>query len=635
MSGQHFHESTSSFSIDDDASNASQTHLIEQDEDNEKEENVRRVRFSVVEEFEYEKPDYTEDEIADLWYTMPEMVDLVKLELQLCEDNNKKAGRCWRGLEHMKGGVDNRAERVSEICDGILDAYDELSYDSDAFATESDRDEALRSECRALTRDDRKRAYKYGLRDASIAESIFKEDEEKKSRRSSANSNNSNSKSKSSSSPASRSGRKPSPRDKRRVKRSRSNHSHVSDDAKEQQRQRSESPTRGDKSDVAAETSSKKKNSSTHGGPCKLSATKNQRPRTSGMSSALQTSLLLVIMLVGISCQSFSADAFVVAPNVYYSPASVAPSSSMTSLAAMPILEDVLYNAQSAASDLASMSLSGDPANLFSSMPIMYAAGLLTSFSPCVWGLLPLTMSYISQAAGEREDQQAALPTLAFAAGLAAVFCTLGVVVATLGGVFGGTVGNSIWLPIASNGICFIMGMQLLGFVKVALPSFLQTSAGVVSTTSSSNEPILLDGTGQILASEDKKKGSSNQASLFRTFLLGGSSALVASPCATPVLTSILAYVASAQNAGIGATLLLGYTLGYSTPLLLVASTGGQALVNLRSMGSSNGSGNMYSKIAPWVTPLTGGVLLWYGTNGLLVALFGDPSLMGLAPVLE
>lgn len=310
--------------------------------------------------------------------------------------------------------------------------------------------------------------------------------------------------------------------------------------------------------------------------------------------------------------------------------------SKSSALKAAPFdVAELLYSAQSAASDMANLSLE-DPSNLFASMPIMYGAGLLTSFSPCVWGLLPLTMSYISQAAGEREDQQAALPTLAFAAGLAAVFCTLGVAVATLGGVFGGTVGNSIWLPIASNGICFIMGMQLLGFIQVALPAFFQTGSSKVVSAPAGDGPILLDGTGQILAVEgdsDQKK----QASLFRTFLLGGSSALVASPCATPVLTSILAYVASAHNALLGATLLLGYTLGYSTPLLLVASTGGQALVQLKQLGKSeDGSGgNFYSIIGPWVTPLTGGVLLWYGTSGLLLALFGDPSLAGLAPILE
>jgi cytochrome c-type biogenesis protein len=117
---------------------------------------------------------------------------------------------------------------------------------------------------------------------------------------------------------------------------------------------------------------------------------------------------------------------------------------------------------------------------------------------------------------------------------------------------------------------------------------------------------------------------------LLRTFFLGGSSALVASPCATPVLTSILAFVASSKSPLLGAALLFGYTLGYSTPLLLVASTGGQALAKLRQSNSG-----IYGKIAPWVTPFTAGILLWYGTDGMLTTILGDPSLAGLAPVIE
>jgi cytochrome c-type biogenesis protein len=288
--------------------------------------------------------------------------------------------------------------------------------------------------------------------------------------------------------------------------------------------------------------------------------------------------------------------------------------------------EDIVFNAQSAGNNLAVVSL-GDPTNLLTSLPIMYAAGLLTSFSPCVWGLLPLTMSYISTAAGEREDQQTTLPTLAFAAGLAVVFCTLGVTAVELGGVFGSSSNTNAILPILSNGICMVMGLQLLGLVELPSLDVLSPKGG--GSSRNTDEPILLDATGRII--DNKRKGA-EEGSLFRTFLLGGSSALVSSPCATPVLTSILAFVASAQNPALGAFLLLGYTLGYSTPLLLVASTGGKALVNLRQ---TDGKAGFYAKIAPWVTPLTAGVLLWYGTDGLLTSVFGDPSMAGLAAVLE
>lgn len=293
--------------------------------------------------------------------------------------------------------------------------------------------------------------------------------------------------------------------------------------------------------------------------------------------------------------------------------------------------EDVLFNAQSTASSLASISLD-DPSNLVSSVPIMYGAGLLTAFSPCVWGLLPLTISYISTAAGEREDKKILLPTLSFAFGLASVFCSLGLVAASVGGAVYGNSGNTnILLPIVSNAICCVMAFQLLELVELPLPALNGPSSSASKRTSnSSNEPILIDGSGKILSKNDSSTSSQDeQGSLFRTFLLGGSSALVASPCATPVLTSILAFVASSSNPLLGGFLLLFYTLGYSTPLLVTAATGGKALVGLKEMGGKDET-SFYGKIGPWVTPFTAGILLWYGTNGLLTAILGDPSLAGL-----
>jgi cytochrome c-type biogenesis protein len=253
--------------------------------------------------------------------------------------------------------------------------------------------------------------------------------------------------------------------------------------------------------------------------------------------------------------------------------------------------------------------------------------------------LLPLTLTYISQAAGERADKRATLPTVMFALGLASVFCTLGVAAAKLGGVLGGassasssSPGLGLVLPVLSNAVCLLMGLQLLDLIQIPFLS-LDFARKRARTSSSSSEPILIDGTGRIMSSQEESDGDSNGGSLLRVFLLGGSSALVASPCATPVLTSILAFVAgsSDQSAVLGALLLLVYTLGYSTPLLWIAGTGGQALARLRDENEGGGSSSArFGAVSQWVTPLTAGILLWYGTTGMLTAVFGDPSLAGM-----
>ncbi len=316
-------------------------------------------------------------------------------------------------------------------------------------------------------------------------------------------------------------------------------------------------------------------------------------------------------------------------------------------------MEDIIYQAQSTASKLASISINSSSVSSTSvtSLAVLYFAGLLTSFSPCSLGLLPLTVSYISNAAGERADKAVLFPTIFFALGLASVFCGLGLSVAFLGGVFGSSsssIGN-ILLAMFGSGVSIAMGLQLLELVNIPLPSieigsFSSSSAtvgmqgdGNINCSDGVCTQISYDESGAIMAvstddditSPSNGQGSNNSNSLFRTFLLGGSSALVASPCATPVLTSILGFVAASRDPVLGATLLLTYTIGYSTPLLVIGASGGQALANAQVAASSEEE-SLLAKIGPLVNPLTASILIWYGTNGFLQALFGDPSMIGV-----
>jgi len=216
------------------------------------------------------------------------------------------------------------------------------------------------------------------------------------------------------------------------------------------------------------------------------------------------------------------------------------------------------------------------------------------------------------------------------------------------------------------------MGLQLLELIRIPLPSldfkwrnavmFESRGVSTAGGGGTKNTGSLFDETGGLLlenlqsnsniqdtsnayGDDDRCTGPSERtdeiAALIRMFLLGGTSALVASPCATPVLASLLAYLASVssssenvQSLGTvwnGASWMLSYTLGYSTLLLVAGATGGQALVNLRKARDSGTTGALWQ----WITPLTGGVLIAFGMNGLLVALLGDPSLSALAPILE
>mmetsp|Transcript_35904 Transcript_35904/g.75590 ORF Transcript_35904/g.75590 Transcript_35904/m.75590 type:complete len:412 (+) Transcript_35904:161-1396(+) len=337
-------------------------------------------------------------------------------------------------------------------------------------------------------------------------------------------------------------------------------------------------------------------------------------------------------------------------------------------------LEDIVFSAQNAGSSLANTVISsGSSGADAGSLLVLYAAGLVTSFSPCSLGLLPITVSYITTAAQERKDKETILPTLAFAAGLALVFTALGVSASAIGGVFGSTGGGSangedaftsLILAAISSLISVLMGLQLLELIRIPLPSLdfkwrsaLAFDSGRGSGANTGGGSLFDENGGLILDNlQSSQEGNAGEgedgtaeeetnelAALIRTFLLGGTSALVASPCATPVLASLLAYLATvstdASSSGDiwkGASWMLSYTLGYSTPLLAVGATGGQALVNLQKAKADSGEGfNLGATLGQWITPLTGGVLITFGMNGFLIAMLGDPSLSALAPIID
>mmetsp|Transcript_3300 Transcript_3300/g.6089 ORF Transcript_3300/g.6089 Transcript_3300/m.6089 type:complete len:370 (-) Transcript_3300:51-1160(-) len=324
----------------------------------------------------------------------------------------------------------------------------------------------------------------------------------------------------------------------------------------------------------------------------------------------------------------------------------------------------LLYDAQTTASSVVSSSM-GTSAASPTTIGLLYGAGLITSFSPCAFSLLPLTVSYISSAASESEDGDTLVPTAAFAAGLAFVFCSAGLSAALLGReVFGSGAENGALL--ASGGNTFDsrtllaalsslvacgMGLQLLRLVEIPLPNFEGMFASITGDVKNEvaveamNDVNDMECSGitcntVVYSTSDSTPVASSVSTsessgpLFRMFLLGCSSALVASPCATPVLTSVLAYVAQSQNPLAGSVMLFSYTLGYTSPLLVVGAAGGSALVNLAASAGESENDNIVTTLGNWVSPLTAAVLLFYGTSSLLKALFGDPSMMGLGYLL-
>jgi cytochrome c-type biogenesis protein len=208
------------------------------------------------------------------------------------------------------------------------------------------------------------------------------------------------------------------------------------------------------------------------------------------------------------------------------------------------------------------------------SIGIIFSAGLLTSLTPCMLSMLPITIGYI----GGYETKgrlQAATQSSWFALGLATTLAVLGILAASLGRVYGQI---GVGLPIIVSIVAILMGLNLLEALPLQLPSF----------------------GGMEWISKDLPEG-------VRSYLIGLTFGVVASPCSTPVLATLLAWVATTQDLILGGALLLSYTVGYVAPLILA--------------GTFTASIKKILELRRWsglITPLSGVLLVGFGVFSLL-----------------
>jgi thiol:disulfide interchange protein DsbD len=166
-------------------------------------------------------------------------------------------------------------------------------------------------------------------------------------------------------------------------------------------------------------------------------------------------------------------------------------------------------------------------------------AGLLTALTPCVYPMIPITIS-IFGGRGVSRRRSFGLATL-YVAGIATMFGTLGTVFALLGKAFG-TYLASPWVVIPLALFFLAMAASMFGAFELALPMGLQ----------------------QRLA----RVGGRGAGGVFLMGLVGG---LIAAPCTGPPLAGILAFVATTRDAVGGFFLLATYAVGIGLPFWAIA----------------------------------------------------------------
>ncbi|MFC1660176.1 cytochrome c biogenesis protein CcdA [Gemmatimonadota bacterium] len=191
--------------------------------------------------------------------------------------------------------------------------------------------------------------------------------------------------------------------------------------------------------------------------------------------------------------------------------------------------------------------LSGNP---LVAVAVLFGAGILTSLTPCVYPLIPITASVISGTA--REDQGKARTlglTLTYVTGMALLYALLGLVAGLSGSLFG-AVSASPWALLGIGNVLLLFALVMLDVLPVPVPRRLLTWAG-------------------------RREGGSYGA----VFLLGASSGVVAAPCGAPAFAVVLTWVAATQAGALGFVYLFAFSLGMTSLLVVVGLFSGALAV--------------------------------------------------------
>jgi thiol:disulfide interchange protein DsbD len=175
----------------------------------------------------------------------------------------------------------------------------------------------------------------------------------------------------------------------------------------------------------------------------------------------------------------------------------------------------------------------------------IFVGGMALNLTPCVYPLIPVTISYFGGQAAKRGQSSLFIHGLCYMFGLAVTNSTLGTIAAMTGGLMGSVLQHPVALVLVSAILVFF-ATSLFGFWEFRLPGTLMQIS------------------------------SKSYTGYFGTVFMGITLGLVAAPCIGPFVLGLLTWVASLGRPWFGFVVFFILSVGLGLPLFILGIFSGQ-----------------------------------------------------------
>lgn len=192
--------------------------------------------------------------------------------------------------------------------------------------------------------------------------------------------------------------------------------------------------------------------------------------------------------------------------------------------------------------------------NLLIIIGSFFLAGLLLTFTPCVFPMIPILSGIIAGQGDNITTKKAFTLSLVYVLAMASTYAVAGAIV----GRFGAEFNIQAWFqdPVILSifaGIFVLLSLSMFGFYDLQMPNFIQS---------------------RLTEFSNKQQGGT----LVGVGIMGLLSALIVGPCITAPLVGVLIFISQTQDMVLGGLALFALGLGMGAPLLLIGTSAGKYL---------------------------------------------------------